>query len=99
VAAEARGEDLQGMMAVAQTILDRSELWNMTPSEVVQAPGQYAAPYSGKVSDEIKLAVANVFDGGIRVFAEPITHFAEGEPYWAEGKTSRGSVGRHQFWY
>jgi len=100
VAAEARGEDLQGMMAVAQTILDRSELWNMTPAEVVQAPGQYADPYQGEISDEIHLAVANVFDGGVRVFEEPVTHFYSGsEPYWADGKVDRGGIGCHRFLY
>lgn len=100
VMSESGGEDLQGQMAVAQTILDRSELWNMTPSEVVQAPGQYADPYQGEISDEIHLAVANVFDGGVRVFNEPTTHFYSGpEPYWADDKINRGSVGRHQFCY
>lgn len=100
VAAEARGEELEGMMAVAQTILDRSELWNMTPSEVVQAPGQYADPYQGEISDEIKLAVANIFDGGVRVFEEPVTHFYSGtEPYWTDGKVNRGSIGCHKFYY
>lgn len=99
VAAEARGEDLQGMMAVAQTIRDRSELWGMTPTEVVQSPSQYAEPFQGEISDDIRLAVANVFNGGVRVFDEPITHFAQGEPYWAENKVNRGSIGRHTFWY
>jgi hypothetical protein len=99
VASESRGEDLQGQMAVAQTILDRAELWNMTVAEVVQAPGQYASPYQGEISDSIHLAVANVFDGGVRVFQEPTTHFAKGTPYWAEGKINRGNVGRHTFWY
>jgi hypothetical protein len=99
-AAESRGEDLQGQMAVAQTILDRAELWNMTPTEVVQAPGQYAGPYPGEISDSIHLAVANVFDGGIRVFQEPITHFYSGaEPSWTDGKVNRGSVGSHRFYY
>lgn len=100
VAAESRGEDMEGQMAVAQTILDRAELWNMTPAEVVQAPGQYAIPYPGEISDSIKLAVANVFDGGVRVFQEPVTHFYTGiDPFWADGKISRGSIGRHQFYY
>jgi len=100
VAAEARGEDLQGQMAVAQTILDRAELWNMTPAEVVQAPGQYAYPYQGEIPDSVKLAVANVFDGGIRIFQDPVTHFHSGpEPYWAADKVNRGSIGRHQFYY
>ena len=99
-ASEARSEDLIGMEAVAQTILDRSELWNMTPAEVVQAPGQYADPYPGEISDEIHLAVANVFDGGIRIFREPTTHFYSGsEPSWADKKIDRGSIGCHQFLY
>ena len=99
VAAEARGENLQGQMAVAQVILDRAVLWDMPVTEVVSAPGQFADSYQGVLSDEIRLAVANVFDGGMRVFADPVTHFAEGEPYWTAGKESRGSVGRHEFWY
>lgn len=100
VAAEARGEDLQGMMAVAQVILDRSVLWDMTPTEVVTAPDQFADPYQGEISDSVSLAVANVFDGGQRVYKEPITHFYSGpEPYWASGKQSRGSIGRHEFMY
>jgi len=100
VAAESRGEDLQGQMAVAQTILDRSELWDMTVTEVLTAPDQYAKPYQGEISDETKLAVANVFDGGLRVFQEPVTHFYTGaEPYWASEKVNRGSIGRHTFLY
>lgn len=100
VAAEARGEDLQGMMAVAQVIKDRSDLWDMHPVDVVFAEGQFAKPYEGEISDEIHLAVANVFDGGVRVFEEPTTHFYSGEePYWADEKVNRGSVGCHRFLY
>lgn len=93
VAAEARGEDLQGMMAVAQVIKDH-------PVDVVFAEGQFAKPYEGEISDEIHLAVANVFGGGMRVFSEPTTHFYSGkEPYWADEKVNRGSVGNHRFYY
>jgi spore germination cell wall hydrolase CwlJ-like protein len=100
VAAEARGEDLQGMMAVAQVIKDRSDLWDMHPVDVVFAEGQFARPYEGEISDEVKLAVANVFDGGMRVFEEPTTHFYSGaEPYWANEKIDRGSIGCHRFLY
>ena len=99
VAAEARGEDLQGQMAVAQVIRDRSELWGMTLTEVVTAPNQFAKPYKGEISDKTYLAVANVFDGNMRVFEEPVTHFASNNPYWAEGKVNRGSIGRHEFYY
>ncbi len=100
VAAEARGEVLQGQMAVAQTILDRAKLWNMLVTEVIFAKGQYADPYQGEISDSVKLAVANVFDVEIRAFREPITHFYSGKkPYWAEKKIKRGSIGKLTFCY
>lgn len=100
VAAEARGEGIIGMEAVAQTILDRAELWNMTVTDVVTAAGQYADPYQGEISDSIHLAVANVFDGGIRIFDQPVTHFYSGsEPYWADEKIDRGGIGCHRFLY
>jgi hypothetical protein len=101
-AAESRGEDLQGQMAVANVILDRSVLWDMPITDVVLADGQFADPYQGEISDSIHLAVANVFDGGVRVFEAPVTHFYDdsiSEPYWAEGKACRGSVDRMKFYY
>ncbi|NMB98139.1 MAG: hypothetical protein GYA02_16300 [Clostridiaceae bacterium] len=99
VAAEARGESLKGQMAVANVIKDRAELWNMTPKEVVTAKGQFAEPFQGEISEDTKLAVVIVFDKGIRVFAEPVTHFASNNPWWAESKTVRGSIGVHTFYY
>lgn len=99
VAAEARGETLKGQMAVANVIKDRAELWNMTPTEVVTAKGQFAEPYQGEISEDTKLAVAIVFDKGIRVFEKPVTHFASNNPWWAESKTVIGSIGVHTFYY
>ena len=100
VAAESRGESLEGQMVVAQTILDRSELWDKSVIEIVTAPGQYADPYQGKISGSVKLAVSNIFDDGQVVFDGPVTHFYSGaEPYWAEDKINRGSIARHTFMY
>jgi hypothetical protein len=99
VAAEARGETLKGQMAVANVIKDRAELWNMTPTEVVTAKGQFAEPFQGEISEDTKLAVEIIFDKGIRVFEEHVTHFASNNPYWAENKTVRGSIGVHTFYY
>lgn len=101
VAAEARGEEYKGKIAVAQTIKDRGDLWGMSYEEVVLSPGQYAAPYKGEKSDEVKNAVSEVFDYGARAFEEPTTHFhAEGvNPSWASEKVSRGQIGRHKFYY
>lgn len=101
VASEARGEEYKGKIAVAQTIKDRGDLWGMTYTEVVKAPNQYAPPYKGEVSEEVKQAVSEVFDYGARAFEEPTTHFhAEGvNPSWASEKVSRGMIGRHRFYY
>lgn len=100
VAAEARGESYEGMVAVAQTIKDRGDYWGMTYSEVVTAPNQYAAPYSGEISETVKKAVSDVFDHGARAFEEPTTHFhnLSVSPYWAENKTCRGQRGNHVFY-
>ena len=105
VAAEARGDTLDGMIAVAQTIKDRGDLWGMSYEEVVLAKGQYAEPYLGTISDEVKLAVELVFDCGYRVSDKPITHFhscgIDNEPYWAENKICRGTLNSkaHLFYY
>jgi spore germination cell wall hydrolase CwlJ-like protein len=99
VAAEARGETLKGQMAVANVIKDRAELWNMTPTEVVTAKGQFAEPFQGEISEDTKLAVEIIFDKGIRVFKEPVTHFASNNPWWAEHKAIIGKIGVHTFYY
>lgn len=98
VMSESRGEPFEGMIAVAQTIKDRSDLWGMTPVEVVTKPSQYAMPYQGDISQSVKDAVAAVFDQGHRAFEEPTTHFATYEPWWASEKVNRGEIGGHTFW-
>lgn len=100
VASEARGEPIEGIMAVAQVIRDRSQLWGMTVTDVVLAPGQFADPYRGEIGPEVVQAVWAVFDEGMSVFSEPVTHFhAEYvSPYWTAGKVSRGSIGNHRFY-
>jgi hypothetical protein len=73
VASEARGEPIEGIMAVAQCIRDRSQLWGMTVTEVCLAPGQFAAPYQGEISPEVVQAVWAVFDEGMSVLEIPTT--------------------------
>lgn len=103
IMAEARGSGVDGMMAVAQTIYDRSVLWGKTPTEVVTAPKQYASPYKGEISEDAIKAVTAVFCEGERVWEEPTTHFYSEKmdipPYWTEGKVNRGSRGGNSFWY
>lgn len=100
VMAESRGEGYIGMLAVANVILDRATLWGMTPVEVVTQDGQFAGMYDGEITLEAEIAVSDVFDYGIRAFDGPVTHFYSGEePYWAEDKTSRGTISKHTFMY
>ena len=49
--AEARGESLEGMMAVAQVIKDRSDLWGKSVTAIGTAPNQFAKPYKGEPSE------------------------------------------------
>ena len=103
VAAEARGETLEGMMGVAQSIRDRAVTRQQTVTEVCLAPWQYADPYYGEVStmDRIEDAVFFVFDKGHSPLEVPTTHFyAHDEieaPEWAYKKVCRGVIGGHTF--
>ena len=100
VAAEARGEPIEGIMAVAQCIRDRSQLWGMTVTDVCLAPGQFADPYQGEISPEVVQAVWAVFVEGMSVLEIPTTHFHADyvSPYWTADKVSRGSIGSHRFY-
>lgn len=75
VAAEARGESIECMMAVAQTIRDRCIIREQSPIKVLTAPNQFAAPYEGRIIDRVKDAVSFTFDSGHSVFEYPVTHF------------------------
>lgn len=102
VMSETRGSTLSDAMAVTQTILDRSVLWNKSGKEIVEAPGQYAAPYNGAASEMVQLAFNLVYLDGYRAFDEPITHFynrALCNPDWATNKNFAGSIGDHQYYF
>jgi len=102
VAAEARGEKpaVEAQMAIAQVVIDRASEWGMTPTEVVSAPGQFAAPYQGEISADTVEAVSRVFDSGERIYSESTTKFYAYKlctPYWAAGRECRGTIGGHRF--
>ena len=100
VAAEARGEPLEGQVAVAQTIYQRCIDGNLTIEEVL-VPGQYASPYKGEVPDTTKEAVSLVFDLGVMAVSEPIMAFyapAYGTSGWHENKLEFVTeIGSHRF--
>lgn len=95
IAAEARGEGYEGMMAVAQVIRDRMEHPNTTlyggPTlrGVVLKQGQFAKPWSGDLSKypDIHKAIEAVFTNGERVFEEPTLFF-----YYPKMSTARGAA-------
>ena len=99
VAAEARGESQKGMEAVAQVIIDRSVTWGQTITQVCTAPDQFADPYQGDISPEVKSAVSAVFDQGVRIWEDSTTHFCSGPTvYWENKEVKRGSIGGHRFY-
>ena len=96
VAAEARGESIECMMAVAQVIRDRCITREQSVTEVLTAPNQFSAPYDGKVADRIKDAVAFTFDEGHSTFEYPATHFYASHlidpPDWTESMEYLGEI-------
>ena len=102
VAAEARGENFQGQMAVAQVIRDRCRLWDKSVEEVLSEPNQFAAPYEGEISGTTEAAVGLVFEGGHDIFDVPVTHFYAHdlieEPEWAKEMFFIESIGGHSFY-
>ena len=102
VAAEARGESLEGMMAVAQTIRDRAITRNQSVTDVCLAEYQYAEAYTGEVSDMLVDSVMFVFDEGHSPLEYPTTHFYNHEmippPDWTYEKECRGVIGAHTFY-
>jgi len=100
VAAESRGEPQEAQMAVAQTILDRSLQSGLTVSEVCTAPGQFAPPYQGEISEEVKESVYFIFVLGQRVYEDPVLSFHDDsvKPYWTADKVCRGQIGRMIFY-
>ena len=100
VMAEARGESLEGQMAVAQTIRDRCIERGQDPIEVCTAPNQYAT-IDMPATDRVKDAVMFVFDYGHSVFEFPTMYFYQSEmidePEFLAEKTFRGQIGPHRF--
>ena len=101
VAAEARGEEIECQMAVAQTILDRAVSREQSITKVCTAPYQFASPYQGDISEKTQDAVFLVFDNGAKIF-DKVTHFYASHlidpPYWTESKKFKGEIGGVRFY-
>jgi spore germination cell wall hydrolase CwlJ-like protein len=73
VMAEAGNQPPEGMMAVAQCIIDAARKDGIRPDEVISRY-QYAAQHPAP-SDAVREAVSRVFDEGERVTAEKTYYF------------------------
>lgn len=100
VSAEARGECEDGQKAVVEVIKNRSELWDMTLTEVVTTKNQFAKPYKGEIPQSVKNAVVDVLYNDESVLDnEPVTYFHSGDkPYWTKDKTFVTQIENHYFY-
>lgn len=104
VAAEARGEPFEGMKAVAQVVLDRL-LHPSFPNAVEGVLREFAPPYNGHISDDVKNAVSAVFDKGERVvksallfFMNPLKASENGRRWILNNCTQVLTIGAHVFY-
>lgn len=98
VMAEAGAEPYIGQMAVAQCILNACEQEDKRPLEIVRGFGYTAA--RPEPSDEVKKAVAKVFDDGETATDREILYFyapALCQSLWHESQTYVCTIGGHRF--
>lgn len=75
VMSECGNEPYEGIVAVAQCIYNTAVNKSISPSAVVQVPGQYASMSSKEANDNVKKAVSQVFDSEEFYVEEPIMFF------------------------
>ncbi len=103
VAAECRGEPIEGQMAVAQCIRTTSEATGQTPDQVVKVKNQYASPVNvDLVNDSVREACERVFIFGESITDEPIRYFYSTRngfySRWHENNlTYVMTIGNHKF--
>lgn len=108
VAAECRGEPLNGQMAVAQCIRETANATGMTPEEVVKqinpnGTRQYTTPVNmDLVNDSVREACERVFINGESAVDEPIRYFYSirngGYSAWHENSLEYViTIGNHKF--
>lgn len=88
VGAECRGEPAEGIKAVCEVIANRSEMYGMTPEEVVKQKGQFAEPIP-----------TEFYDGGEMVNEMCLLTFACGERWFEEQIMAFCSTGCNSAWH
>lgn len=97
VMAEAGGESREGIIAVAQCILNAAEREGIRPTEAVKKYGY--TPIRKEPSEAVREAVAAVFDSGETVTDEPILYFYADyiRSGWHESQRFVMQIGVHRF--
>lgn len=100
---EARGEDYQGQMAVAEVVMNRvsSEGYPNTVCGVVRQKGQFA--FNNSITYKVeKSPVLQVSKKAIRQdtnITKGATHFhSGGKPYWTSVMLPTVKIGKHRFY-
>lgn len=103
VGAEARGEPIEGILAVCQCIQNTAERTGKTPEQVVKS-GQYTSPVSRAVTDNMETVnecCLLVFLNGYKPYAEPIEYFYStkngGYSAWHESQAFCYEIGGHRY--
>ena len=97
VMAEAGSESREGIMAVAQCILNAAEKEGIRPTEAIK---KYKyTPIRKEPNEAVKEAVTAVFDNGETVTEEPILYFYANYIYsgWHESQRFILQIGVHRF--
>ena len=97
IMAEAGSESREGIMAVAQCILNASEKEGVRPTEAVKM--YKYTPNRKEPNEAVKEAVTAVFDEGETVTDEPILYFYANYIYsgWHESQRFVTQIGVHRF--
>ena len=98
VMAEAGGEEYDGQIAVAQCILNASELRHLRPSEALKELKYTSA--RPEATEQVKQAVAAVFDDGYKLLDCDVIYFyapALVTSNWHESQTYVTTIGGHRF--
>lgn len=97
---EARGEPLQGQVAVAQVVLNRAEKWNKTVCEIIYQKNQFSWT---NVYKDVKYTL-NEMNIVIEAYSAPrvkamFYHANYVKPYWRKRLQREMTIGNHTFYY
>lgn len=109
---EARGEGIEGMIAVGEVIWERAKIKRTVPRKIATEPKQFSCLNGTSIDSLIKKYSkhkewAQAITVAEAVYNHPwklpgltkgATHYNVNVPYWARGKRPSAVIGNHIFW-